>query len=341
MSNWNQLTPSRREMMQRTLDVNGEGATLLQTYINRTIQQLTIREMGLSAVIPRKAGQGDKEYINVRTVLGATSATTASDGGSWLTDTDTVDIQTGTYAQKEFEYKTLVSRGRVTRKLQATGRSYGDILAMELQAKAEDFNQVLENSFINGDPNRTGSNNRHQYECMGYLTIMNGYLGVNQVNAVDLSSALPATLTLNKLDETIDMVKGSANRSDLMIVCSRAGHRELNKLLQSKQQFNDVVELAAGLRVRTYDGIPIIQSTEVLDTYALNTSQVLTSYSAGTGTGFFIINKRYAHVSELTPTSVMPLAKTDSQFDQFDMFWDGCPVLSNVYGGAALLNVAV
>ena len=115
----------------------------------------------------------------------------------------------------------------------------------------------------------------------------------------------------------------------------------MNKLLQSKQQFNDVVELAAGLRVRTYDGIPIIQSTEVLDTYALNTSQVLTSYSAGTGTGFFIINKRYAHVSELTPTSVMPLAKTDSQFDQFDMFWDGCPVLSNVYGGAALLNVAV
>lgn len=337
MSNWNQLTPSRREMMQRTLDVNGEGATLLQTYINRTIQQLTIREMGLSAVIPRKAGQGDKEYINVRTVLGATSATAANDGGSWLTDGGSVDIQTGTYEQKEFAYKTLVTRGKVTRKLQATGRSYGDILAMELQAKAEDFNQVLEDSFINGDSDRGG---RHAHECLGYLTIMNGYLGVNQVISAS-TTALPDTLSLNKLDETIDMVKGSANRSDLMIVCSRAGHRQLNKLLQSKQQFNDVVELSAGLRVRTYDGIPIIQSTEVLDTYALNTSNILTSYSAGTGTGFFIINKRYAYVSELTPTSVMPLAKTDSQFDQFDMFWDGCPVLSNVYGGAALLNVAV
>ncbi|MGI9554706.1 MAG: SU10 major capsid protein [Vampirovibrionia bacterium] len=337
MSNWNQLNPSRREMIQRSLNRAGEGDTLLQTYINRTIQQLTIRELGLSAVIPRKAGQGDKEYINVRTTLGAISGTVGNDGGSWVTDNMAVDIQTGTYAQKEFAYKTLVTRGKVTRKLQATGRSYGDILAMELQAKAEDFNQVLEHSFINGDSGRAG---RHAHECLGYLTIMNGYLGENQIINAG-ATALPVALTLQKLDETIDMVKGSSNRSDLMIVCSRAGHRELNKLLQSQQQFNDVVEISAGFRVRTYDGVPIIQSTEVLDTYELNTSNILTDYTGGTGTGFFIINKRYAYVSELTPTSVMPLAKTDSQFDQFDMFWDGTPVLSNPFGGAALLNVSV
>ena len=102
MSNWNNLTPSRREMIQRTLDVAGEGSTLLQTYINRTVQQLTTRELGLSAVIPRKAGTGDKEYINVREALGAISGTTANDGGAWVQDGTTPPIQTGTYSQKEF-----------------------------------------------------------------------------------------------------------------------------------------------------------------------------------------------------------------------------------------------
>ena len=338
MSNWNQLTPSRREMIQRTLDVSGEGATLLQTYINRTIQQLTIRELGLSAVIPRKAGQGDKEYINVRTPLGAVSGTTANDGGAWVQDTTSILPATGTYAQKSFQYRTLVTRGKVTRKLQATGRSYGDILAMELQSKAEDFNQVLENSFINGDTARAGN---HLYECLGYLTLLTSYLGVNQMNTMQ-PNAVPVAMTLNKLDETIDMVKGSANRSDLMIVCSRAGHRELNKLLQSNQQFNDVVEVAAGFRVRSYDGIPIIQSTEVSDDYLMHSNGTsIGGYTGGTSTAMFVINKRYAYVSELTPTTVMPLAKTDSQFDQFDMFWDGAPVLSNVYGGAVLMNIAM
>lgn len=337
MSNWNQLTPSRREMIQRTIDVSGEGATLLQTYINRTIQQLTTREMGLSAVLPRKAGQGDKEYINVRTTLGAISGTTANDGGQWLQDTDPVTIQTGSYAQKEFPYKSLVTRGKVTRKIQATGRSYGDVLAMELQAKAEDFAQVLEDSFINGD---TARGIGHTYECLGYLTLLSSYLGVSQLVSAN-ASAVPGALSLNLLDETIDAVKGSASRSDLLIVCSRAGHRELNKLLQANQQFNDVVELNAGLRVRTYDGIPIIQSTEVYDTYqATSAGNVFASYTAGTSTAFMVLNKRYAYISELTPTTVMPLSKTDSQFDQFDMFWDGAPVLSNIYGGAMLMNVA-
>ena len=61
--------------------------------------------------------------------------------------------------------------------------------------------------------------------------------------------------------------------------------------------------------------------------------------SNGTGTGLLVVNTRYSYISELTPTTVMPLSKTDSQFDQFDIFWDGAPVLSNTFGASLLTGV--
>ena len=52
-----------------------------------------------------------------------------------------------------------------------------------------------------------------------------------------------------------------------------------------------------------------------------------------------VLNTRYNYIAELTPTTVMPIAKTDSQFDQFDMFWDGVGVLSNTKGAALLTQI--
>ena len=39
---------------------------------------------------------------------------------------------------------------------------------------------------------------------------------------------------------------------------------------------------------------------------------------------------------ELTPLTVMPLAKASSQYDEFDMYWDGALVLANTVGAAIL-----
>ena len=58
------------------------------------------------------------------------------------------------------------------------------------------------------------------------------------------------------------------------------------------------------------------------------------------GTQLFIINKRHVYLSELTPTTVLPLAKTTAIKDEFEMYWDGAPVLANNYGMAILSNVS-
>jgi len=327
-SNWLGSSDATRERFERAINVGNAGTALLQTFINRTVQQLTLREFGLQAVLPRRAGSGDAEYINRRDA--------GANGGLWLNDTDSVTEETGTYAQVSFAYKSLVTLGKITRKLQATVRTYADILALEMAAKAEDFANALEIGLVSS--NSLGSADAKAPS--GFLTL------IQSVNSFDMSQVVlnagattaTAPVSLSKLDEAIDKVKGSAQRGDLVIIGSFAGIRSVNAALQAQQRFNDVTEIAGGFRVRTYDGIPLVVSTAMPNTLQFGTTGII-SGNAGTGTALMVLNTRYNYIAELTPTTVMPIAKTDSQFDQFDMFWDGVGVLSNTKGAALLTQV--
>jgi len=68
----------------------------------------------------------------------------------------------------------------------------------------------------------------------------------------------------------------------------------------------------------------------------------LSGESTNPTTALVVVNKRYNWVEELTPTTMMPLARDDSQFEQFDIFWDGALVCANTLGGAIVggINVA-
>ena len=316
--------PARREAFERAINVSGAGSVLIQTFINRTVQMLTLREFGLQSVLDRRPGQGDKAYINRRTA--------GANGGAWVADTDSLTEETGSYAQSSFQYKTLATRGKVTRKMQAIGRSYGDTLAQEITGKAEDFANALEDAAVIGDSGADAN------QIDGLLTLVNDVSG----QVVSLTTASAGTsLTLASLDDAIDRVKGSAVRSDLVIVGSFAGLRALNAQLQAQQQFNDVVEIAAGFRVRTYDGIPMVVSTAMPNTLQYGVDGTITQFTGGSSTALAVVNKRHVYWEELTPTTVMPLAKTDSQFDQFDMFWDGALVYANTLGGSLVTGISV
>lgn len=315
------LDPGRREAFERALNVAGAGTVLLQTFINRVVQQISLRELGASSTLPRKPGSGNASYQNRRTPPGS--------GAEWVSDTDPATEVTGTYAQTDFPYKTLLTRGKVTRFLQATGRSYGDILAGEIAAKTGDYGNELEKALITGDVALVPK----QFDGLITLTQQTSSQIVLQTTAVAGDA-----LTLEKLDETIDRVKGASTRSDLVILASFKGRRLLNAALQAQQQFNDVTEIAAGFRVRTYDGIPIVTTTAMPDVLTFNGSKV-SAYSGGATTSILVVNTRYAWIEELTPLTVMPLSKTDSQFDNFDIFWDGTLVHANTLGSAILCGI--
>ena len=363
MTNWNGLSPDDKNRFSRATELDwdqgsGEGAVLLQKYIDRVVQFLTLREMGLLAVMDRKEGSGPAAYVNQRT---------SGAGGGWYQDdggepSGVSELSVGTFAQKDFPYKTLITRGQVSRKLQAIGQSYIDILAMEMAGKAEDFASSLENGLIYGTFG-VGAGN----EPMGLLTLLENanlagsvtptaesdgeHIKNNCAGQTDTNKwRANYPLSLANLDATIDAVKGSANRSDLVIVGSFAAIRQVNAALQAQQQFVNEVEIAAGFRVRTYDGIPLVVSSEMKDnmvfqggTKGLYSGHVASlNGGAGTalGTQLFVINRRHVFISELTPTTVMPLAKDTSVVDKFDMYWDGAPVLANPYGMGILSNIS-
>jgi len=311
MNNWAALDPARREAFERAINVAGAGSVLLQTFINKTVQQLTNREEGVFSTLPRRPGQGNGAYINRRAEPGLL--------GEWVYDTDSGTESTGTYTQKSFLYRTFLTRGKVTRFMQAQGRSYGDILAGEMAAKSADFAAGVETALV------TGSNAANPRCFDGLIT-----LAQETSSQIILQTTATAgdAFTLEKLDEAIDAVKGSGSRSDLLIFASRKGRRLINTALQAQQQFNDMTEIAAGFRVRTYDGIPLVTTTGMPDTLTFNGSKV-SAFSGAATTAILVVNTRDVYMEELTPLTVMPLAKGNSQYDEFDMYWDGSLVAAN------------
>ena len=327
--NWANLDVNRRQAFERAINVSGAGSVLIQNYVNKIIQQLTIREFGALGTMDRKPGQGSAALINRRTASAMTAAS------EWIADTASVAESTGSYAQTSFTYQTLVTRGKVTRKMRARGRSYIDILAEEMTWKLDDFNNALESALFIGNSGALST------QIDGLLTQINA---VSSQVVANTSAAAGDSLTLAKLDEAIDLVKGGAGRSDLVIYASYTGARKLNAALSSRQRFDDMTEIAAGFRVRTYDGIPIVVSTGMPDdlTWSGSAITALSGESTNPTTALVVVNKRYNWVEELTPTTMMPLARDDSQFEQFDIFWDGALVCANTLGGAIVggINVA-
>ena len=320
---WAGLDPKRRAALQRTLNSSGAGSVLLQPNVNKIVQQLSLRMLGVQSTLDRRPGSGQSALVNRRTP--------GTTGGAWVADTDSGTEETGTYAQSTFTYRTLLTKGTVTRKLQATGRTYGDVLATEMVNKAEDFANLLEDALLVG--NSTANAN----QINGLLTLINAVAG--QVVANSTLSA-GAGLVLTKLDEAIDVVRGAGNRSDLRIYGSQAGLRKLNAALQAQQQFVNMTEIAGGFRVKTYDGVPLVPTTSMPDNLTWSGSSQ-TAFSGGTTTSLVIVNTRYCWIEELTPMSVLPLAKTTSQNDAFEMFVDLALVLANSKGASLLGGISV
>ena len=344
---WGNLSPERRQAFERALTGAGvaTGSGLLQDFVNRTIQQLTVREWGLSNFLDRKPGSGSQAIINRRDPNAALA--------SWVaTNTDPTE-GTGTYSQATFAYQTLATRGTVARKLIAQGRTYSDVLADEMAAKAEDFMYQLETSALTG---------RNAADAVpdGFLTLINDNAlagtnvdfvvdGNNPSEAAGAFGGGGAALTLGMLDRLVDKCKGSSIPSDLALVVSPKMNRVLAALLQADQRFTNQVEIAAGIIVRTYLGIPIIVSTAMPDTVtdaagagggaAPNLTDAANMFTAGDNSIIMCINKRYNWIEELTPMTVLPLAKTTSASDSFDMFMDATFVNANTRGAVALIGL--
>ncbi len=148
---------------------------------------------------------------------------------------------TPTFEQKTAQLKILGGDADIDNFLLATRSNVQDLEAAVVQLKAKAVRHLFEDTFINGD----SSLNPKAFDgidklCEPSQTISMGPNG--------------GTLTLEKLDELIDLIKGG--KPDMLLMSKRS-RRILNRLARQSGAFLETDRNEFGQMVQFYDGIPI------------------------------------------------------------------------------------
>lgn len=153
----------------------------------------------------------------------------------------------------------LYTRGEVTGPMIAAAGSVFDALAMDIEDHQQAIVQQLSTDLVTGD----GANGGIQ-GVLYQITDDSVFYTQNGGASPAIVDAAGAYLSLNLMDKAIDAAKRSSGRvlpgaGATTIVTTAPVKRMINSLLQAQQQFVNVTEVAAGFRVMTYDGLPIIE----------------------------------------------------------------------------------
>jgi hypothetical protein len=141
--------------------------------------------------------------------------------------------------------------------LKATRNNVQDLEAAVVELKAKALRQKFEEMFIYGD---TGVSAK-QFD--GLRKLINTGEASDQVIAMGSTGA---TLTLDKLDELIDAVKGG--KPDLLLM-SRRSRRKISSLIRDAGGMIETNQDRWGNFVQLWDGVPLGVNDWILDTHVL------------------------------------------------------------------------
>lgn len=248
------------------------NATALQPkLISLQLLEYQRRYAPLVASIPSMKWASDQYYFNQRTVN--PNGGNVVDGGARV-------MSNSTYVQNNFQMKHFQIVGGVTGYAEEVTRAViGDLRAREIEGAIQGQYWDIEHQLIWGNAGSTNLGAYPQFD--GFDSLVNTYSGSNQ-NAQDKNNA---SLSLAILDELADMVETNASMSvfdsNWMFVMSNSAVSKVAQLLTNNQRFVDQVEVAAGLLVPSYRGIPLVK-TSFLSPRS-NTMGAVTTATATTG----------------------------------------------------------
>ena len=225
--------------IRKALDLASSGSYLIPELVNEAIRDYASKEPVLANIVARVPWATNTYFIRRRVAL--PTASWSTDGGALPSATES------TFEKKSKTVKYLYTRGEVTGPMQAAAGSLYNAMALEVEAHQRALVEQLSTDIATA----TGASNAiegilHQIDTNDEMNWGGTGTGVVSGGAT--------TLALAKIDEAIDTARGEVD----IMVTSRAVRRKINALLQAQQQFNDTIEVAAGFRVLTYDGIPIV-----------------------------------------------------------------------------------
>jgi len=162
---------------------------------------------------------------------------------------------TPTFTQKTANLKIMGGDADVDNFLKETRSNIQDLEAAVVELKAKALRMKFEETFIYGD----SSADANQFD--GLTKLIDTSTAGDQVIAMGASGA---TLTLDKLDELIDAVKGG--KPDILLM-SRRSRRKLNALVRAAGGMVDSDRDRWGNFVQLWDGILIGVNDWILDTH--------------------------------------------------------------------------
>jgi hypothetical protein len=170
---------------------------------------------------------------------------------------DTWNESTPTFEQKTANLKIIGGDADVDNFLKATRSNVQDLEAAVIEMKAKALRHKFEEIFIYGDSESSAK----QFD--GIRKLIDTETGSEQVVAV---SAAGDTLTLDKLDELIDAVKGG--KPDMLLM-SRRSRRKINSLVRESGSMLATDRDGWGNFIQLWDGIPIGVNDWILDTHTV------------------------------------------------------------------------
>jgi len=170
---------------------------------------------------------------------------------------DTWAESTPTFEQKIANLKIMGGDADVDNFLKATRSNVQDLEAAVIELKAKALRDKVEETFIYGDL----SQNAKQFD--GLRVLIDTTTTGDQVIAMGDTGA---TLTLDKLDELIDAVKGG--KPDMLLM-NRRSRRKINALVRVAGGMMDTDRDTWGNFIQLWDGIPLGVNDWILDTHVL------------------------------------------------------------------------
>jgi hypothetical protein len=164
---------------------------------------------------------------------------------------------TPTFEQKTANLKIMGGDADVDNFLKTTRSSAQDLEAAVIELKAKALRDKFEEVFIYGDATASPK----QFD--GLRKLINTESAGNQVIAMGDAGA---TLTLSKLDELIDAVKGG--KPDMLLM-SRRSRRKLNALIRASGGMTESNQDKWGNFIQLWDGVPVGVNDWILDTHAV------------------------------------------------------------------------
>ena len=183
---------------------------------------------------------------------------------------DTWTESTPTFTQITAVLKIVGGDADIDNFLLATRSNVQDLEAAVVQLKAKAVQQKFEDTFVNGDT----------------TTDSKSFDGIDKLCEAGQTASMGtngATLTLAKLDEAIDLVKGG--KPDILLMSKRT-RRTLNSLARTSGGFLEADRNDFGQMMQFYDGVPIGICDFISDQKTVGTSNdCSTVYAVRLGEG--------------------------------------------------------